>query len=89
MKRFAVLLTLCCLCACLTGCGNKRLGFGNYTFTHAHISDGVNGYCAEVSGWHEDEIGIEIKTPGGTYYLSEGTYQLFESESSCPYCKGE
>ena len=84
-KMIAVLLALMMLVA-LTACGNTNLGFGNYTFTHLHYSDGVEGQCATVESWHDNELGCEVHTPDGTIYVSEGTYFLFENEDMCPYC---
>lgn len=77
-----LLVTMCCL----TGCGNENWGFGNYTFKHCHINDGSEGHCVTVDSWHDNEMGCEIHTPDGGIYLSEGTYQLFESAKTCPYC---
>lgn len=74
--------TILCLCGC-----NENVGFGNYRFTHAHFSDGFSSHCVEVNSWHDDEVGCEIHTPKGSMFLSEGTYQLFESKETCPYCK--
>ena len=72
----------------LTGCGNENWGFGNYTFRHVHISNDVNGYCAEINSWHDNESGIELHTKEfGNIYCSEGTYFLFEDQSGCPFCK--
>lgn len=74
--------------ACLSGCGNANWGFGNYTFTHVHISDGVEGHCATVNSWHDNERGIELHTQEfGDIYCSEGTYFLFSNADGCPYCE--
>ena len=81
-----VCLTLIIFAVCLTGC-NENLGFGNYSFTHIHYSDGIEGHCAKVNSWHDNEVGCEVHTPNGTIYVSEGTYQLFEKTETCPYCK--
>lgn len=71
----------------LTGCGNENWGFGNYNFTHVHVSDTVEGYCATVKSWHDNESGIELHTEEfGNVYLSEGSYMLFEYANGCPYC---
>ena len=90
MKRiFAILMAVIMVLAvgvCLTGCGNENRGIGNYTFTHCHYSDGVEGQCVTVDSWHDNELGCEIHTPKGGIYLSEGTYQLYESDKVCPYC---
>ena len=83
----AVLLLFCCLCACLTGCGNENWGFGNYTYSHVHYTDGVEGHCATVDSWHDNEIGCEVHTPEGSMYLCEGSYVLFEKAETCPYCE--
>ena len=82
---FAVILAII---LSLASCGNENWGFGNYTFTHAHISLGGEGHCVKVDSWHDNELGCEIHTPDGAIYLSEGTYQLFEKTKTCPYCGG-
>ena len=40
-KAIAVLVALCGVGTCLTGCGNENWGVGNYTFEHARINDGT------------------------------------------------
>ncbi len=83
------ILLFICLLLNLTGCGNENWGIGNYTFTHVHFSDGVEGKCATVSSWHDNELGCEIHTKEyGSIYLSEGTYFLIEDGTKCPYCTG-
>lgn len=89
MKKIILLVSmLAVLVICLCGCGNENWGFGNYSFTHIHYSDGVEGQCATVDSWHDNELGCEVHTPNGTIYVSEGTYQLFEKAKTCPYCGG-
>ena len=71
----------------LCACGNESWGVGNYTYEHVHISDSVDGYCATVKSWHDNEMGIELHTEEfDDIYLSEGTYILFSDANSCPYC---
>lgn len=90
MKRFLAIILAVALCLCLSACGNESWGFGNYTFTHAHLSDGVEGYCAEVISWHDNDLGVELHTKEfGGIYCSEGTYFLYETGEKCPFCKGE
>ena len=85
-KIFALILTLV-LCLSLCACGNMSVGFGNYSFTHVHFSDGVEGKCATISSWHDNELGCEVSTKEyGSIYLSEGTYFLIEDGTQCPYC---
>ena len=56
-----ILLIVLALCMCvLTGCGNENWSFGNYDWQHIHFSDAVNGYCATISSWHDNETGIEV-----------------------------
>ena len=70
-----------------TGCGNMSLGLGNFTFTHIHFSDAIEGHCATIEKWYDNETGIEVKTTEyGSMYLSEGSYTLFTDGSKCPYC---
>ena len=85
-KVFAILIMVLVVSVCFVGCGNENWGIGNYTFTHCHYSDGVKGQCVTVESWHDNELGCEIHTPAGGIYLSEGTYQLYESNKVCPYC---
>ena len=42
---FAIIVSVCLLASC----GNENWGPGNFTFTHAHIGDGTEGYCAKSS----------------------------------------
>lgn len=86
MKKIITLVFMSLICVmCLCGC-NQNLGFGNFEFKHAHFSDGVSSHCVEVKSWHDDSMGCEIHSPEGGIFLSEGTYQLFESADTCPYC---
>ena len=85
MKKMLIFVLCAVLLLALTGC-NENWGIGNYTFTHCHYSDGVEGQCVTVNSWHDNEVGCEIHTPDGSIYLSEGTYQLYESNKTCPYC---
>lgn len=91
MKKIAiVMIMLIAMAFCLVGCGNENWGFGNYNFTHVHVSDGVDGYCATIKSWHDNERGIELHTEEfGNVYLSEGTYALFEYGQNCPFCNQE
>lgn len=87
MKKVVCFLLVLMLVFTFTTCGNENWGFGNYTFTHVHISDGNTGYCATVDSWHDNEIGCELHTiEFGDMYCSEGTYFLFKKASNCPYC---
>jgi hypothetical protein len=89
MKKIFALILALVLCLSLCACGNENWGIGNYTFTHVHFSDGVEGKCATVSSWHDNELGCEVHTKEyGSIYLSEGTYFLIENEAKCPYCTG-
>lgn len=90
MKKLICLFVCVLLVLCLGACGNENWGVGNYTFTHVHVSDGAEGYCAEVSSWHDNDLGVELHTNEfGSIYCSEGTYFLFESGSNCPFCEGK
>lgn len=89
MKRIiAFILALTILCVLLCSCGNKSIGFGNYSFKHIHFTDGVEGHCATVEKWYESEgSGIKVKTAEyDALWCAEGTYILFESGEKCPYC---
>ena len=88
-KIFAIVLALVMVLS-LTACGNENWGFGNYNFTHVHISDHAEGHCATVNSWHDNERGVELHTKEfGNIYLSEGTYILFEYGKDCPFCATE
>lgn len=85
-KIVAIMLCVVALCFVLTGC-NENWGIGNYSFTHVHISDGVEGHCATVNSWHDNDLGVELHTKEfGDIYCSEGTYTLYTDGSKCPYC---
>lgn len=84
----AIVLMVAVLGCFLTACGNENWGFGNYTYTHVHTSDGSEGYCATVNSWHDNDMGIELHTKEfGSIYCSEGTYLLYENGDKCPFCK--
>ena len=86
MKKYIVIAIVCMLFA-LAGCGNRSLGLGNYSFKHIHFTDAVDGHCATVEKWYENESGIEVDTKEyGAIWCSEGTYIMFESGDECPYC---
>lgn len=87
MKRVICLILVMLIVTSLCGCGNQSIGFGNYTFTHVHITDAVEGHCAEVNKWYSSETGIELLTEEfGSVFCSEGTYLLFGDSSNCPFC---
>ena len=86
MKKLICGVAIAATCM-LVGCGNISYGMGNFTFNHVHISDNINGYCATIKRWHDDEQGVELHTEEfGNVFCSEGTYTLFENMSKCPYC---
>lgn len=88
MKKIFALILALVLCLSLCACGNENWGFGTYTFTHVHISDGVEGHCATINSWHDNERGIELHTKEfGNIYCSEGTYFLYGDGKDCPFCK--
>ena len=88
MKKLLCILMIMLMIVSLCACGNENWGIGNYEYRHVHIGDGAVGYCAEVESWHDNEMGIELHTKEfGDMYCSEGTYLLFESGDSCPFCK--
>lgn len=91
MKKVICMILVVVMMACtLCACGNENWGFGNYNWKHVHFSDAVDGHCATISSWHDNETGIEIHTVEcGSMFLSEGSYILFESETNCPFCNGD
>lgn len=82
-----MLFCLLMICA-LSSCGNKAyISIGELEFKHIHISDNINGYCATVTKWWDNDQGIEVKTAEfGSLFCSEGSYILFSDETKCPYC---
>ena len=89
MKRFiALTLVAVMLVLVFTSCGNENWGFGNYNWTHIHFTDAVEGHCATITSWHNNETGIEVHTQEcGSMFLSEGSYILFDTAEHCPFCK--
>ena len=85
-KIICLVLLVLMLSILLCGC-NETWGPGNYSWKHVHVSDGVNGYCATVTSWHDNERGIELHTTEfGDVFFSEGTYTLFNNAAQCPFC---
>lgn len=86
MRKIIALFCAFGLIFCLTGC-NAGMGIGNMSFNHVHFSDQVEGKCANVIKWYDNETGAEVKTKEyGSMFLSEGTYMLIENADLCPYC---
>ena len=86
-KVIIITVIIAILAVLLCGCGNMSMGFGNFTFKHVHFSDAVEGHCATVEKWYDNETGIEVKTTEyGSMYLSEGSYNLLTDANKCPYC---
>ena len=89
MKKLLVIsFALILILSCLASCGNKAIfDPGTITFTHVHITDYTVGHCLEIDKWWDTESGLEVRTSDKNgIFLSEGTYQLFESKAACPYC---
>ena len=85
-KVICLILCVMLILPILTGC-NENWGIGNYEWKHVHVSDGVNGYCATITSWHDNDRGIELHTNEfGDVFLSEGTYALFSNAAQCPFC---
>lgn len=84
----SIVIILVIVMVTASGCGNRAiLDPGNFNFKHVHISDDVEGHCFDITKWWDNENGVEVKTTSGDgIFLSEGTYQMFESAESCPYC---
>lgn len=86
-KIIILTVVIAILAILLCGCGNMSMGPGNYTFKHVHFSDAVEGHCATVEKWYDNETGIEVVTTEyGSLYLSEGSYNLLTDGNKCPYC---
>ena len=78
----------CCLALVEVSANNRS--WGCYDFRHIHIFNGVEGHCATIEKWYENEgAGIEIKTAEwGNVFCTEGSYILFET-NDCPFCGGK
>lgn len=87
-KIFVLLVVALLLTTCLVSCGNRAiLDPGSFSFKHVHISDNIDGHCYDIDKWWDNDSGIEVRTTSGNgMFLSEGTYQMFESKTACPYC---
>ena len=83
-KLLAILLTIIICMLIFAGCGNMSLGLGNYDFTKIHIDTHHFSGCIAVEKWYDANTGIEVKTPQGNCYFSEGIY--FMVEDKCPIC---
>ena len=89
MKKIFIMCILAALIVmCFASCGNQAiLDPGSFKFEHVHVTDYVEGHCFNIEKWWDNESGIEVRTTNGNgIFLSEGTYQLFESTDACPYC---
>lgn len=87
-KIFILCFILILIVTCFASCGNRAiLDPGSFSFTHVHMTDYTEGHCYDISKWWDNESGIEVRTSDGDgIFLSEGTYQMFESKTTCPYC---
>ena len=84
-KIIALVLAVVCICGILAGCGNKSMGFGNFTFKKVHIDTHNYSGCFTIETWYDYSSGIEVKTEeAGSMFLAEGMYMLIEDE--CPFC---
>lgn len=88
-KIFVLLLCFALLNICLTSCGNQAiLDPGNFNFKHVHIVDPNESHCFNITKWWDNDRGIEVRLENKEgMFCSEGTYLLFESQATCPYCK--
>lgn len=81
---FTILIVVALLLLVLMcGCGNMSCSMGNYTFNHVHLVH--SNECFDVLQWWDNNNGIEILTPQGSMFFSEGTYILTYGET-CPIC---
>lgn len=89
MKKILIMVIVVVMITLMCSCGNKAiLDPGNFSFKHVHVSDNIEGHCFNISKWWDNDSGIEVRCEDGEgIFCSEGTYQLFESEAACPYCK--
>ena len=76
-------------CSTEASARNVSYGLGCFDYRHIHIFNGVEGHCATVEKWYENEgAGIEVKTAEyGSIFCSEGAFILF-STTDCPFCGG-
>jgi len=90
MKKISLILVISIMLITLCSCGNQAVfDPGNFTFKHVHYSDAIEGHCLNIDKWWDNSGGIEVRdaNTGDGVFLSEGSYQLFESSATCPYCK--
>lgn len=86
MKKFIVLILLFALMLSLCAC-NQAVGWGELSFKHAHVWDSVESRCIDVITWHDSEgPGVEVRTAGGSAFLSEGCYMMYSDANTCPFC---
>lgn len=92
MKKLCIMVCifLVAVLMFLPSCGNMSYGFGEFNFTHLHITNHTEGHCFEVDKWYENSgEGIEVKVKGGgAFFLSEGSYMLISDKDDCPFCRG-
>ncbi len=88
VKAMGCVILLLAIICCFIACGNQAiLDPGNFDFKHVHCSDATEGHCVEIVKWWDNSSGIEVQLSNGEgAFFSEGTYQMFESKSDCPYC---
>lgn len=89
MKKIISMIMVVALVAVMfAGCGNKSMGFGNFTFEKIHVDTYHYSGCFTVEKWYDNSNGIEVKTKeAGFMYLAEGMYMLIEDE--CPFCSAK
>lgn len=84
-KIITMIMVVVMSVAVFTGCGNKAIGPGNFTFKKIHVDTHNYSGCFTIKKWHDNESGIEVKTKeAGSMFLAEGMYVLIEDE--CPFC---
>jgi uncharacterized lipoprotein NlpE involved in copper resistance len=90
MKKVIVCLLVLVMLLVMAGCGNKNVGYGNYSFKKVHVDTRGFSGCLTVKSWRNDEVGIEVNTEeASAIFLSEGTYILLEGSKACPFCPGK
>lgn len=72
MKKIIMVLGVFFLSFMLISCGNKDIGFGNYTYNYAYINVGDGTYMEiEIDKWKDyEDASVEITSKDGNNFLT-------------------
>lgn len=86
MKKIITMLIVLGSMLILTACGNKDMGWGNYTYNYAYIeiSDGLYVEI-EIDRWKDYDDGmVEIYTKDDNNFLTH-SHNVIMSKNKLPY----